>query len=766
MLKNSLAIRLGLWFLTLSIFPLAILAVFVLNDVAASFDTLMRERQREQVRLLAIVLPHPLQIEVLTSWQENALEQDERLYLVDPAGYYLFHPDQNKTGISISDDFSPDTVKKILSGTTDAVIEAQTGQVIGFAPGQEGNILVMVSADALGKELMSAIRGSSQIQISVGLLIMAIVGGIAIWLVVGQPVRQLTRAAERIGQGDLDVTLDPEDTVDELQVLALTFNQMAKQLRTLFRDLEQKVDELARAEEAVRASERYFRTLLANAQDTITVLNENGTYRFESPAVERTLGYKPEELLGKSAFDFIHPEDRSAVVGVFQQGLEQSRDPQRIEFRFQHRDGSWRYLESIGQNLLHDPVVQGIVVNSRDITERKQLEEQILQIQKMEAIGQLAGGIAHDFNNILVPINLYTEMALRKLSPDEKLYADLHVIREAAGRAADLTRQILAFSRRQVLDMRVLDLNAIVQDFKKMLQRLIGEHIALETCLQPDLYPVRADKAQIEQVLLNLAVNARDAMPVGGNLTLETANIYLDETYVSRHADTLVPGNYVMLTVSDTGHGMDAATQQHIFEPFFTTKAPGKGTGLGLATVFGIIKQHEGSVYVYSETGKGTTFKIYLPRAEGAVETFDTTITPPPTLRGTETILVFEDDAVVRKLVGETLTNHGYRVIEAQNTEEGLRYAATYKGPIHLLLTDVIMPEMNGQELYQHIATLHPMIKVLYMSGYTDNIVVHHGILEAGTNFLQKPFTIDSLTHKTRQVLDQTSSTASDIRTT
>ncbi|MBN2390098.1 MAG: PAS domain S-box protein [Anaerolineae bacterium] len=757
MQKNSLAIRLGVWFLVLSIFPLAILAVFVLNDVADAFDTLALDHQRKQVQLLAAALPDISQTKVFASLQENALEETDRLYLVDLAGYYLFHPNQNKVNTSMSDDFGADIVKKILSGTTDAAKEAQTGQVIGFTPvpSQEGNILIMVSADALGQKLMSAIRSSSQIQISVGLLIISVAAGIAIWLVVGQPVRQLTQVAEQIGRGNLDVALDPEETVDELQVLALTFNQMTKQLRTLFRDLEQKVDELAQAEEAVRASERYFRTLLANAQDTITVLNADGTYRFESPAAERTVGYKPEELLGKSAFDFIHPEDRSVVLEVFQQGLEQPRGPQRIEFRFQHRDGSWRYLESIGQNLLHDPVVQGIVVNSRDITERKQLEEQIRQIQKMEAIGQLAGGIAHDFNNILVPISLYTEMALRKLSPDEKLYANLQVIREAAGRAADLTRQILAFSRRQVLDMRVLDLNAVVEDFQKMLQRLIGENITLETFLESDLYPVRADKAQIEQVLLNLAVNARDAMPAGGKLTLETANVYLDEAYISQHADTLLPGYYVMLTVSDTGHGMDATTQQRIFEPFFTTKAPGKGTGLGLATVFGIVKQHEGNIYVYSETDKGTTFKIYLPRVEGIVETSDATITPPVTLRGTETILVFEDDVVVRKLIGETLIGHGYHVIEAQNIEDGLQHAATYKGAIHLLLTDVIMPEMNGQELYQHIATLHPTIKVLYMSGYTDNVVVHHGILEPGINFLQKPFTIDNLTRKVRQILDE-----------
>ena len=757
MLKNSLAIRLGLWFLVLSILPLAILAVFVLNDVADSFDTLMLNRQREQVQLLVTALPNPLQTEVLASLQENALERGDRLYLIDPAGYYLFHPDQSQVRVSINDDFSPDIVKKIMSGTTDAVMDAQTEQVIGFAPvpGQEGYTLVIVGANTLSTELMSTIRRSSQIQLFVGLLIMSVAGGIAIWLVVGRPVRQLTRAAERLGQGDLDVTLDPEDTVDELQVLALTFNQMADQLRLLVRDLEQKVDELAQAEEAVRARERYFRTLIANAQDTITVLNADGTYRFESPATERTLGYKPEELLGKKVFDFIHPEDRSAVLEVFRQGLGLSRGPQRIEFRFQHRDGSWRYFESIGQNLLHDPVVQGIVVNSRDITERKQLEEQIRQIQKMEAIGQLAGGIAHDFNNILVPISLYTEMALRKLSPDEKLYGNLQVIREAAGRAADLTRQILAFSRRQVLDMHVLNLNAIIEDFQKMLQRLIGEHITLETFLEPDLYPIRADKAQIEQVLLNLVINARDAMPTGGKLILETANVYLDETYIGQHADTLASGHYVMLTVSDTGHGMDTATQQRIFEPFFTTKAPGKGTGLGLATVFGIVKQHEGSIYVYSESDKGTTFKIYLPRVKDSVETSDLSITPPATLRGTETILVFEDDAVVRKLVTETLTMHGYHIIEAQNVEDGLQRAATYTDSIHLLLTDVIMPEMNGQELYQHVATLHPTIKVLYMSGYTDNVVVHHGILEAGVNFLQKPFTIDNLTRKVRQVLDE-----------
>ncbi|MCB0166927.1 MAG: PAS domain S-box protein [Anaerolineae bacterium] len=389
----------------------------------------------------------------------------------------------------------------------------------------------------------------------------------------------------------------------------------------------------------------------------------------------------------------------------------------------------------------------------RDITRERQLEAQLLQSQKMEAIGQLAGGIAHDFNNILVPIIGYVELGMMQLSPNDKLYSDLQRVREAAERAVSLTQQILAFSRKQMLEMRVLDLNGLASEFQQLIQRLIGEDIELQTFLEPALYQVKADKGQIEQVLLNLVVNARDAMPTGGKLSLETANAYLDEAYLKKYTGPQTPGHYAMLAVSDTGNGMDPAIQQQIFEPFFTTKAQGRGTGLGLATVFGIIKQHGGYIWVYSELYKGTTFKIYLPKANETMQTPPTTHPIAGSDYGSETILVVEDEEMVRHLVCETLASHGYKVIEALGPADGLRLAAEQKDIIHLLLTDVIMPNMNGRELYEKMTAFKPDIKVLYMSGYTDNVIVHHGILDEGINFLQKPFTVRMLTRKVKQVL-------------
>jgi PAS domain S-box-containing protein len=394
-----------------------------------------------------------------------------------------------------------------------------------------------------------------------------------------------------------------------------------------------------------------------------------------------------------------------------------------------------------------------------DITSRRQLEDQLRQAQKMEAVGMLAGGVAHDFNNLLTIITGYSQLILLNLPTSDPNRHSVEQIMKAGERAAALTRQLLAFSRRQILQPKVLDLNTLVTRLSAMLQRLIGEDIDLRLVLRPELGRVSADPGQLEQVMMNLVVNARDAMPRGGTLTIETANVKLDETYAGRHI-SVGPGPYVMLAVNDTGFGMDQATKERLFEPFFTTKGSGKGTGLGLSTVFGIVKQSGGSVDVCSEPSRGTSVKVYLPRIDKPVS-----VEPEPShrraARGSETILLVEDDEMVRNLVRETLEREGYKIIDAADPVEARRQAENYKGQIQLLITDVIMPKVSGKELAAALAGRRPDMKVMYMSGYTDSAIVNSGILQKEVAFLQKPFTPDALALKVREVLEGDTKTRS-----
>ena len=386
-------------------------------------------------------------------------------------------------------------------------------------------------------------------------------------------------------------------------------------------------------------------------------------------------------------------------------------------------------------------------------TTRQELEQQLRQSQKMEAIGRLAGGVAHDFNNLLTAINGYSSLALQRANPDDRLRGYLEEIKKAGERAATLTRQLLAFGRKQLLKPVVLNLNDVVSDMNKMLRRLIGEDIRFNARFDPELKPIKADPGQIEQVLVNLVVNSRDAMPQGGSLTIETANFESDAEFAGKHLG-LAPGHYVMLAVSDSGCGMDDKTRARIFEPFFTTKEKGRGTGLGLSTVYGIVKQSGGSVWVYSEQGKGSVFKVYFPQFEEDAEIARTVLVETPVPRGSETILLVEDEDVVRGLARKILEQAGYYVLDARGGDEAIRLCHELPGPIHLLLTDVVMPERSGKEIAECLAELRPSTRVLYMSGYTDDAIVHHGVLDSDVEFIQKPFTPVALARKVREVLD------------
>lgn len=743
---SAIAFRLTIWFLLLSLIPLAVVTVFVLDDVGRGIEQLTLEHRRSEAVLLSTMLSAYPSEEMAGILSERHPE-DLEIVVVDDRGNYIQLPKGVDFGVTLTDDFAPSDVMRILSGESGAIWGEH---IVGYAPVPFGAVLTVTPAGPV-LSLQSGMRRRAQLQLAVGLLIMSVAAGIAVWIVVGHPVRRLTVAAAEVASGNLEISLDPTELTDEMRLLAEAFNKMTVDLKTHIGGLAEKVTELERAEEAIRTSEEYFRALIENAQDIIAILDDHGKILFVSPAVESILGYTATELYKSRALDLVSAADRDEIRAL---QLASATEARRFELKARHNDGTWRNLEAIGHNMLSVSEVGGVVLNLRDVTDRKSLEEQFRQAQKMEAIGQLAGGIAHDFNNLLVPILGYAEIAMGSDNADETTRNYLEQIKEAAERAADLTRQILAFSRSQVLETSATDLTAVIAQITQMISHLIGENIELKTFLAPDIHVVRTDTGQIEQLLMNLSVNARDAMPNGGLLTIETENTYLDETYVANHGENLVAGHYVMISVSDNGEGMDPDTRDRVFEPFFTTKPKGEGTGLGLATAFGIVQQHNGHLTVDSEKGTGTTFKIYLPAVEQAAGSDARDSVPPQSLRGSETILVVEDDSMVRKMVCQSLELYGYAVLEADGPREGLEQISDSSKEVDLLLSDVVMPGMNGRELYAAALEIRPGLRALFMSGYTDNVIVHHGVLEEGLNFLQKPFTSVVLATKVRQVFD------------
>ena len=517
--------------------------------------------------------------------------------------------------------------------------------------------------------------------------------------------------------------------------------------RHLFIMFVRDITDRRRAEDSLRASGRQFRALFEGSLDAMVVADDQGRYVEVNPAACELHGLPRRALLGHWIGDFAAPGFD------FQAAWQELHEKQgfRWEMRLHRADGVQRDLDLVATA---DFLPGSHLVVLRDVTDRKQLEAQLRQSQKMEAIGRLAGGVAHDFNNLLSVIAGYAELMLRGLPADSPQRGKGEEILKASARAAALTRQLLAFSRQQVLQPKIFDLNAVVSEMEAMLERLIGVDVLLDTRLDPHLGRVRADPGQVEQVVMNLVVNARDAMPDGGNIALSTRNVEMDEAYVREHLGSRA-GPYVLLQVKDTGHGMDAETQAHIFEPFFTTKEKGKGTGLGLATAYGVVKQSGGYIWVESEPGRGTTFHVFLPRVDELEEAVEPAAAAPAQGIAGETILLVEDQEAVRHLMREILEMSGYVILEAASGKEAMRISAEHKAPIRLMVTDVVMPGMTGTELGQQLRAQRPEMKVLYISGYADD-ALHEGVLDAGSAFLQKPVKSADLERVVRQLLEKT----------
>ncbi len=519
------------------------------------------------------------------------------------------------------------------------------------------------------------------------------------------------------------------------------------------------ITEQKRAADELRSAEERLRLLIDGVPDyALILLDPEGRVATWNVGAERLLGYPAAEMIGQMMDRLRTPEERA--LGTFQAEIAAATITGRSEDEgFRVRKDGTKIWAHVVTTRLRDEAGEhrGFAKIMRDLSGSRRLEDQLRQAQKMEAIGNLAGGIAHDFNNLLSVILSYATLALDDLKIGDPIRADIDEVRRAAERAADLTRHLLTFSRRQVREVETVDINHVLGGMEKMLRRLLGEDVELALLTSRHLGSVRADPSQIEQIIMNLAVNARDAMPTGGKLSIETANVELDESYADGHLG-VTAGPYVLFAITDTGIGMDEETRLHAFEPFFTTKEVGKGTGLGLSTVFGIVKQSCGHLWVYSEVGKGTTFKVYLPRVDPAEEAAAPTPREATEVRGSETILLVEDDDQVRVLARTVLRRQGFNVLEAQNGGEAFLICEQFGARIHLLLTDVVMPRMSGRQVAERLAAQRPEMKVLYMSGYTNDSIIHHGVLDAGIAFLQKPITPDSLLRKVREVLGRSSS--------
>jgi PAS domain S-box-containing protein len=577
--------------------------------------------------------------------------------------------------------------------------------------------------------------------------------------VITKPILDLARVATQVSIDErYSVRAERRGGGDEIAILIDGFNAMLARVEERDAQLQAARQALAQRVEqrtsALRESERRFRDVLQNLRLLTVLLDRTGNVTFCNDHFLQLTGWDRSDVLGHDFFErFVAAPGRDVARAEYLRKVAAGQIPMPEEGEIVTREGVPRLI-SWAHTLLREPI-HGIVGNASvgsDVTDEKLREERRRLSQKLEAVGRLAGGVAHDFNNLLTIILGYSDLVLLSTT-DPTLTESIREVKKAAERAASLTRQLLAFSRRQVLQPKVLDLNLVVLDTEKMLRRLIGEDIHLLTVAAHDLGHVKADRGQVEQVLMNLVVNARDAMPKGGKVTIEAANVDLDADYARAHG-VVQPGRYVRLSVTDTGHGMDAPTKSRAFEPFFTTKKEGKGTGLGLATVYGIVKQSGGYIWVYSEPERGTTFKIYLPRIEAEADAAPVLVGPAAALRGTESVLVVEDDESLRRMSTEALTLFGFRVLQAPSAEDALALVDRGGEKIDLVLTDMVLPLMGGKELAEQLLARRPDVKVVFMSGYAEQAALHQGLIDPSQAFLTKPFTPEILVRKLRDVLD------------
>lgn len=586
--------------------------------------------------------------------------------------------------------------------------------------------------------------------VAVGSLLMVL----GIFLVLRQVVhRPISRMVSSIDTGE---TVAPTG-LTEFDIIGNAVNDSIRRLREQTAALEAELVERTRMEHALRESDAHIRMLLDNTEEGIFGIDLNGNCTFCNLSCLRMLGYDEEkELYGIHLHDLIHHThpDGTPYPGHECKVYEAYHLGRKVHIQNEvlwRSDGTSFPVEYWSHPVFENGRISGAVVTFLDISQRKQLEDQLIQAQKMESIGRLAGGVAHDFNNLLTPIIGYTEFLRQDLADNGKSLAMVQQIMKAAQRSKELVQQLLSFSRKQILEMKLIDINQVINSFHGILRRIVRENIDLRLYLTQESYGIRADRNQIEQVIMNLVVNSQDAISEGGAISIETSPVLLDDEYATLHTD-VTPGRYLMLAVTDNGSGMDPATRQRIFEPFFTTKGIGKGTGLGLATVYGIVRQHSGNIWVYSEPGKGTTFKIYFPIIDAELPVVQRPLTEITNFTCERcSILVVEDNEMVRTLVHELLERHGFEVLSAGSPHEALQLC---KGrDLDLLIADVVMPDMTGPELHAKLLGTYPGLKVLYMSGYTNNVIVHQGVLDEGIHFIQKPFAISSFVQKVQTLL-------------